>query len=74
MVTGRNVYGTLRNECGVHRVQRVPVTETKGRVHTSTAVVLVLAEPSKVFFVGSTIPIVIITSGFSILDGRASVA
>ena len=36
-VTGDNVYGTLKYESGVHRVQRVPATETQGRVHTSAA-------------------------------------
>ena len=36
-VTGNNVYGTLKYESGVHRVQRVPQTETQGRVHTSAA-------------------------------------
>lgn len=40
-------YGHLRHETGVHRVQRVPTTETQGRVHTSTAVVVVLPEPTK---------------------------
>ena len=34
-VTGEDVYGTLKYEAGVHRVQRVPQTETQGRVHTS---------------------------------------
>lgn len=43
-VTGNNVYGTLKYESGVHRVQRVPVTETQGRVHTSAASVAVLPE------------------------------
>jgi peptide chain release factor 1 len=43
-VTGANVYGTLKYESGVHRVQRVPVTETQGRVHTSAASVAVLPE------------------------------
>ncbi len=43
-VTGTNVYGTLKYESGVHRVQRVPVTETQGRVHTSAATVAVLPE------------------------------
>ena len=43
-VTGENVYGTLKYESGVHRVQRVPVTETQGRVHTSAATVAVLPE------------------------------
>ncbi len=44
MVTGDNVYGTLKYESGVHRVQRVPVTETQGRIHTSAATVAVLPE------------------------------
>ena len=43
-VTGLNVYGTLKYESGVHRVQRVPATETQGRVHTSAATVAVLPE------------------------------
>ena len=43
-VSGENVYGTLKYESGVHRVQRVPETETQGRVHTSAATVAVLAE------------------------------
>eukprot|EP00322_Chrysochromulina_rotalis_P029078 CAMPEP_0115883984 /NCGR_PEP_ID=MMETSP0287-20121206/29870_1 /TAXON_ID=412157 /ORGANISM="Chrysochromulina rotalis, Strain UIO044" /LENGTH=315 /DNA_ID=CAMNT_0003340247 /DNA_START=21 /DNA_END=967 /DNA_ORIENTATION=- len=41
-ITGENVYGALRAENGVHRVQRVPATEALGRVHTSTAVVVIL--------------------------------
>ena len=43
-VTGESVYGTLKYESGVHRVQRVPATETQGRVHTSAATVAVLPE------------------------------
>ncbi len=43
-VTGEQVYGTLKYESGVHRVQRVPATETQGRVHTSAATVAVLPE------------------------------
>lgn len=43
-VTGDHVYGTLKYESGVHRVQRVPETETQGRVHTSAATVAVLPE------------------------------
>ena len=43
-VTGTDVYGTLKYESGVHRVQRVPATETQGRVHTSAASVAVLPE------------------------------
>ena len=44
MVKGDNVYSKLKYESGSHRVQRVPVTETQGRVHTSTATVLVMPE------------------------------
>ncbi|MBQ3152187.1 MAG: peptide chain release factor 1 [Bacteroidaceae bacterium] len=44
-VSGDSVYGTLKYESGVHRVQRVPATETQGRVHTSAASVAVLPEP-----------------------------
>lgn len=43
-VTGNDVYGILKYESGVHRVQRVPITETQGRVHTSAATVAVLPE------------------------------
>lgn len=43
-ITGEEVYGTLKFEAGVHRVQRVPQTETQGRVHTSAATVIVLPE------------------------------
>jgi len=43
-VTGKDVYGRLKYESGVHRVQRVPATETQGRVHTSAASVVVLPE------------------------------
>jgi peptide chain release factor 1 len=44
LVEGHNVYGRLKFESGVHRVQRVPETEAQGRVHTSTCTVAVLAE------------------------------
>lgn len=44
MLAGENAYSTLQNESGVHRVQRVPVTEKRGRIHTSTATVVVLPE------------------------------
>lgn len=47
---GKNVYGLLKYESGVHRVQRVPETEKSGRVHTSTATVAVLAEVEEVDF------------------------
>ena len=43
-IIGDNVYGTLKFESGVHRVQRVPQTETQGRVHTSAATVMILPE------------------------------
>jgi len=43
-ISGENVYGQLKFESGVHRVQRVPQTETQGRVHTSAATVIVLPE------------------------------
>ena len=43
-LTGSDVYGTMKYESGVHRVQRVPATETQGRVHTSAATVAVLPE------------------------------
>lgn len=44
MIKGKNVYSKMKYESGAHRVQRVPVTETQGRVHTSTATVLVMPE------------------------------
>jgi peptide chain release factor 1 len=47
-ITGENVYKHLKFESGVHRVQRVPVTETQGRIHTSTATVAVLPEAEEV--------------------------
>ena len=49
-VTGEDVYGTLKFEAGVHRVQRVPQTETQGRVHTSAATVMVLPEAEEIDF------------------------
>ena len=48
LVTGKDVYGQLRFEGGVHRVQRVPATEAQGRIHTSTATVAVLPEAEDV--------------------------
>ena len=47
-VTGEGVFGRLKFESGVHRVQRVPATETQGRIHTSAATVAVLPEPEDV--------------------------
>lgn len=49
-VTGDDVYGTLKFESGVHRVQRVPDTETSGRVHTSAATVAVMPEAEEIDF------------------------
>ena len=49
-VSGEDVYGTLKFEAGVHRVQRVPQTETQGRVHTSAATVMVLPEAEDIDF------------------------
>jgi peptide chain release factor 1 len=46
-IEGDNVYGTLKFESGGHRVQRVPATETQGRIHTSACTVAVLAEPDE---------------------------
>ncbi|MBL7080982.1 MAG: peptide chain release factor 1 [Candidatus Omnitrophica bacterium] len=47
-VRGRGVYDRLKWESGVHRVQRIPQTETGGRIHTSTATVVVLEEPKEI--------------------------
>lgn len=47
-ITGQNVYAKLKFESGVHRVQRVPKTETQGRIHTSAATVAVLPEAEEV--------------------------
>ncbi|MBA2307140.1 peptide chain release factor 1 [Candidatus Dependentiae bacterium] len=49
-IQGKNVYGHLKFESGVHRVQRVPLTETSGRIHTSTATIAVLPEIEEVEF------------------------
>ena len=49
-ITGQNVYAKMKFESGVHRVQRVPETEKKGRVHTSTVTVAVLPEAEEVDF------------------------
>ncbi len=48
LVTGEDVYKTLKYESGVHRVQRIPTTEASGRIHTSTATVAVLPEAEEV--------------------------
>lgn len=47
-VSGGAVFGVLKHEVGVHRVQRVPVTEGMGRVHTSTMSVVILPQPTAV--------------------------
>jgi peptide chain release factor 1 len=47
-IEGENAYGTMKYESGVHRVQRVPATESQGRIHTSTATVAVLPEAEEV--------------------------
>ena len=47
LVNGNDIYSYLKYESGVHRVQRVPQTETQGRVHTSAATVAVLPEAKK---------------------------
>lgn len=47
-IKGHDVYGHLKHESGVHRVQRVPLTETSGRIHTSTATVAVLPEVDEI--------------------------
>lgn len=49
-ITGKDVYGTMKYESGVHRVQRVPETETQGRVHTSAVSVVVLPEAEEIDF------------------------
>jgi len=49
-VQGKNAYGTLKFESGVHRVQRVPETESSGRIHTSAASVVVLPEAEEIDF------------------------
>ena len=47
-IAGNNIYGKLKFESGAHRVQRVPATESQGRIHTSACTVAVLAEPDEV--------------------------
>lgn len=49
-IAGEDVYGTLKFESGVHRVQRVPQTETQGRIHTSAATVAVMPEAEEIDF------------------------
>jgi peptide chain release factor 1 len=47
-VAGKEVYGKLKHESGVHRVQRIPITESNGRIHTSTVTVAILPEAEEV--------------------------
>ncbi|KAF9116901.1 hypothetical protein BGX27_008985 [Mortierella sp. AM989] len=47
-ISGSNVFGQLKYESGVHRVQRVPATETQGRIHTSTITVAIMPQPTEV--------------------------
>lgn len=47
-LNGPGVFGVLKHEIGVHRVQRVPVTEGLGRIHTSTMSVVILPQPNEV--------------------------
>ncbi len=47
-ISGKNVFGSLKQESGVHRVQRVPVTESGGRIHTSTVTVAILPEAEEI--------------------------
>ncbi|KAF8939403.1 hypothetical protein BGZ58_009844 [Dissophora ornata] len=47
-ISGHNVFGQLKFESGVHRVQRVPATETQGRIHTSTITVAIMPQPTEV--------------------------
>ena len=49
-VTGNGIYAKLKFESGAHRVQRVPATESQGRIHTSACTVAVLPEPDEVEF------------------------
>ncbi|XP_018319513.1 peptide chain release factor 1-like, mitochondrial [Agrilus planipennis] len=48
MIEGDSVYNNLIHEAGVHRVQRIPITEKSGRIHTSTASVLILPQPNEI--------------------------
>ena len=47
-ISGKNIYGSLKYESGVHRVQRIPQTESSGRIHTSTASVIILPEAQEI--------------------------
>jgi peptide chain release factor 1 len=47
-ISGKNVFGTLKQESGVHRVQRIPITESGGRIHTSTVTVAIMPEAEEI--------------------------
>lgn len=47
-VSGEDVFGWMKFESGVHRVQRIPQTESSGRIHTSTISVVILPQPTQV--------------------------
>ncbi len=47
-ISGKNVFGALKQESGVHRVQRIPITESGGRIHTSTVTVAILPEAEEI--------------------------
>jgi len=63
-IKGNRVYSKLKYESGVHRVQRVPLTETQGRVHTSTATVAIMPEVEYIFQAFSYKLFMILTSRF----------
>ena len=67
-VKGDSVYSKLKWEAGVHRVQRVPATETQGRVHTSTATVAIMVSNSIVWFIIPCAHYAIITHSLSSLN------
>ena len=62
MITGDKVYSKLKYENGAHRVQRIPVTESQGRVHTSTATVAVMPEFLRIFVLMFTVQVVPVVS------------
>ena len=54
-VHGNGVFGMLKYEAGVHRVQRVPTTDAKGRIHTSTVTIATLPQPTEVMYIHACI-------------------
>lgn len=73
MVSGQSVYSKLKYESGAHRVQRVPVTESQGRVHTSTATVLVMPEVEEVEYDIDPKIFVLIFTTHQVLVDRTSI-